>query len=56
MRTVVTPTAQPATAAQPATILISVELSQKEWVVTVQPPDAPKMSRHTVKAATLTGC
>jgi transposase len=50
MRTAVTPTAQPATAAQPATILVSLELSQKDWVVTVQPPDAPKMSRHKVKA------
>lgn len=50
MRTVVTPTAQPATVAQPATILVSLELSQKEWVVTVLPPDAAKMSRHKVKA------
>lgn len=50
MRTAVTPTAQPATVAQPATILVSLELSQKEWVVTVLPPDATKMSRHKVQA------
>src|SRR3954447_19906911 len=50
MHTAVTPTAQPATATQPATILVSLELSQTDWVLAVQPPDAPKMSRHTMKA------
>jgi transposase len=50
MRTDISPTAQPATVAQPATLLVSLELSQKEWVVTVLPPDATKMSRHKVQA------
>lgn len=50
MRTDISPTAQPATVAQPATLLVSLELSQKEWVVTVLPPDAAKMSRHKVQA------
>jgi transposase len=50
MRTEVPPTTQPATVAQPATILVSLELSQKNWVITVQPPDVGKMSSHTVEA------
>jgi transposase len=40
----------PATVAQPATILAALELSQKSWIITVQPPDVAKMSRHTVEA------
>ena len=50
MRTDVAPTPQPATVAQPATILVSLELSQKSWVITVQPPDVEKMSRHGIEA------
>jgi transposase len=50
MRTDLPPTTQPATVAQPATILAALELSQKSWIITVQPPDVAKMSRHTVEA------
>ena len=54
MRTEVPLTTQPATVAEPATILVSLELSQKTWVITVQPPDVPKMSRHSVEAGDCT--
>jgi transposase len=50
MRTEVPPTTQPATVAQPATILASLELSPKTRVITVQPPDVEEMSRHNVPA------
>ena len=50
MRTAVRPTEQPATGAEPATILVSLELSQSNWVITIQLPTSPKMSRHSVKA------
>jgi transposase len=51
MRTAISPAAEPAATAEPATILLSLELSQQEWVLTVLPPDAPKMSRHKIKAS-----
>ena len=39
-----------ATGGNHATILVSFELSQSNWVVTIQPPGAAKMSRHGIKA------
>ena len=37
-----------ATASEPGTLLVSFELSQKSWVLTIQQPNASKTSRHTV--------
>ncbi len=54
MRTDVPSTTQPATVAQPATILVFLELSRKTRVITVQPPDVEKMSRHSVQAGDCT--
>jgi transposase len=39
-----------ATAAEPATLLISFELSQSKWVLTMQQPNSSKLSRFTVPA------
>jgi len=39
-----------ATAAETATLLISFELSQSEWVLTIQQPHSSKLSRFTVPA------
>ena len=41
---------QPATSTETATILISFELSQKSWVITILPPGTAKVSRHTLAA------
>jgi transposase len=43
-----------ATAAEPATILVSFELSQANWVLTVCSPAGEKLSRHGIKAADTT--
>jgi transposase len=52
MRAETPPTLQPAaTGAEPATILVSFELSQSNWVLTVRSPAGEKLSRHGVKAA-----
>lgn len=40
-----------ATGAEPATILVSFELSQANWVLTVHSPASEKLSRHGIKAA-----
>jgi transposase len=43
--------ASAATEAEPATILVSFELSQANWVLTVLSPGGEKLSRHGIKAA-----
>lgn len=51
MRAETPPTQQPAaTGAEPATILVSFELSQSNWVLTVRSPASTKLSRHGVNA------
>jgi len=45
---------QPATSSEPATILISFELSQRSWVITLRQPGSSKLSRHTLAAADTT--
>ena len=39
-----------ATTGHAGTILVSFELSQSNWVLTIQPPDGDKMSQHGLKA------
>jgi transposase len=39
-----------ATAAEPATLLVSFELSQSKWVLSVRAPGSAKLSRFTVSA------
>jgi transposase len=39
-----------ATSAEPATVLVSFELSQSKWVLTVRAPSSAKLSRFTVPA------
>lgn len=39
-----------ATATEPATLLVSFELSQKQWVLTMQQPQGSKLSRFVVVA------
>src|SRR5208282_2628249 len=39
-----------ATAAEPATLLVSFELSQSKWVLTVRAPSSAKLSRFAVPA------
>ena len=41
---------QPATASETATILISLELSQKTWVITLRHASSARLSRHTLSA------
>lgn len=42
---------QPASSGETATILMSFELSQKSWVITVLQPGSARLSRYTLAAA-----
>jgi transposase len=41
---------QPTTGTETATILVSFELSQKDWLITLRQPGSAKLSRHSLPA------